>query len=98
MIHFSCDACGKEISSNDQRYLVKMETHPAHDPAEITDDDLDDDHLEQVAEALRDLEDCDDIEDPRKSFRFDLCCDCHQKFVSNPLGKEHNSKLLFSKN
>lgn len=102
MIHFTCDLCGKEIRPQDQsRYVIKIETFAAQDPTQITEADLDEDNMEAVSEILRDMEDGEDeqdVEEPRKSYRFDLCPECHKRFARDPLGKEQNQKLSFSKN
>src|ERR1700733_11275682 len=46
MLHVTCDVCGKELrAGEDQRYVVKIEAFAAHDPSELTDADLDDDHM-----------------------------------------------------
>src|SRR5262245_14928238 len=102
MMHFSCDACGKELlAGEDDRYVVKIEAFPAQDPSQLTDADLDDDHMEAVSELLRDLEDMEaelTLPEPTKHLRYDLCAECHVRFVRDPLGKEHQHKMYFSKN
>jgi hypothetical protein len=102
MMHFSCDLCGKEIrSGDDQRFVIKIEAFAAQDPGQITEADLDEDHMEEVSQLLRDMEDGpedQDVEEACKNFRFDLCPDCHKRFVRDPLGKEQGQKLFFSKN
>ena len=102
MTHFSCDLCGKMIvPGDDQRYVVKIEASAAQDAGQITDADLDDDHMEEISQLLRDMEenlDEDEAVPPRKNFHFDLCPECHKRFVRDPLGKEHGHKLFFSKN
>jgi hypothetical protein len=102
MQHYTCDVCGKELHCDeDQRYVVKIEAFAAQDPAEITEADLDDDHMEAVSQLLQE-EDEQGLElelvDIRKNFRFDLCRECHRKFLRDPLGREHAQKFLFSKN
>src|SRR5947209_8157413 len=58
MLHFTCDLCGKELQLHeDHRYVVKIEVFAAHDPRELTEADLDDDHMEAVSELLREMED-----------------------------------------
>src|ERR1700746_513638 len=58
MQHFSCDLCGKELLPDvDRRYVVKIEVYAAHDPHELTDDDLSDDNLEALGELLQKIED-----------------------------------------
>ena len=102
MMHFSCDLCGKMIQpGDDQRYVVRIEAYPAQDPPLITDADLEDDHMEEVSQLLRNMEDDDNPDandEAAKAFRFDLCPECHKRFVRDPLGKEQVHKLFFSKN
>ena len=65
MLHVTCDLCGKELRpGDDQRYVVKVEVFPTHDPAEITEEDLDEDHMEAVSQLLREMEegDADDVD------------------------------------
>lgn len=99
MLHFSCDLCGQDL--DDQRYVVKMELFPAFDPNAITEDDLDTDNLEEVADLIHEMELTGetDLEDGNaKSFRFDLCPTCHAKFTKDPLGRDALRRLDFSKN
>jgi hypothetical protein len=103
MLHVTCDLCGKLLSpGEDQRYVVKLEVFAAHDPAKITEADLDDDHMEAVSELLREMEenpDNSDLTEPvYKNFRYDLCPECHKKFLRDPLGKDMAQKFHFSKN
>jgi hypothetical protein len=80
---------------------VKIEVFAGHDPAKITEADLDDDHLEAISEILRDedeMEDPDIAEPAYKNFRYDLCPECHKRFLRDPLGKDAAQKFDFSKN
>ena len=96
MVHFTCDVCGKELG-DDRRFVVRIEAFTAYDPAEITEADLDEDHLEAVSQLLRDMED-EDLSVPQssQSFRYDLCPECHERFIRDPLGKDQLHKLFFS--
>jgi len=99
MLHFSCDLCGQDL--DDHRYVVKMELFPAFDPSAITEDDLDADNLEDVADLLNEMEITGDteLEDASsKAFRFDMCPACHAKFSQDPLGRDALRRLNFSKN
>jgi hypothetical protein len=102
MQHFTCDLCGKEIRPGDApRYVLKIEVYAARDPAELTEEDLDDDHLEAVGQLIRDMEEgleSPELDDPRKKFRFDLCPSCRKKYVRDPLSKEIAQKFDFSEN
>lgn len=104
MLHVTCDLCGKELCpGQDERFVVKVEVFAAHDPAKITEADLDDDHMEAVSELLREMEDNEhedaDLSQPvYRNFRYDLCPECHRRFLRDPLGKETAQKFDFSKN
>ena len=56
MLHVTCDHCGKQMRAGEDRYVVKIEVFAAHDPAEITEADLEEDHMEAVSELLREME------------------------------------------
>lgn len=98
MLHFSCDLCGQPLE--DRRYVVRMEIFPAFDADDITEADLDADHLQEVAEEIHEMEingvELDD--DHAKSFRFDLCPRCHARYAKDPLGREALRRLNFSEN
>ena len=102
MLHFSCDLCGKELLvEEDLRYVAKIEVYAAYDPLEITEEDLEEDHMEEIGELIKQLENMDEqeLEDQvYKSFRFDLCPDCHKKFLKDPLSREAARSIDFSKN
>jgi hypothetical protein len=102
MMHFSCDLCGKDMTPDgSERYVLKMEAFAATDPTELTDDDLETDHVEEMARMLCEMEQAD--EEPElpptcKKMRFDLCPVCFRKFVNDPLGRETAAKFDFSPN
>ena len=98
MLHFSCDLCGQPL--DDRRFVVRMEIFPAFDPDEITEADLDADHLQEVAQEIHDMEIAGvELEAGNaKSFRFDLCPRCHARYANDPLGREALRRLNFSEN
>ena len=102
MIHFTCDLCGKAMHRDeDVRHVVKIEVYAAYDPLEITEEDLDQDHMEEIGHILSQMEDMDphELEDEvYKGFRFDLCSSCHKKFLKDPLGRELTRRFNFSEN
>jgi hypothetical protein len=101
MIRVTCDLCGKELQSgSDHSYVVKIEVFPLRDPGELTEADLDEDHLEAVSQMLRDSDEttCPSPEALEKKFRYDLCPECHAKFVRDPLSRESAPTLDFSEN
>ena len=103
MIHYTCDRCKRVLDpAEDLRYVVKMEVNAVMEPVDAEQNDDDRDHLLEVHEIL---ERADDEEDPCVSDhvfrrrRYDLCPECHQKFMKNPLGREqHAAQLGFSQN
>ena len=101
MLHITCDLCGKELQAGEDHYIVKIDVFAAHEPAGITEADLDEDHMEAVSELLRDIEENEgevEVAPSSKNFRYDLCSECHGRFVRDPLGKEAAQKFHFSKN
>jgi hypothetical protein len=104
MVHVTCDLCGKEIRpGDDHRFVVKIEVFSAQDPAQITEADLDEDHMEAVSQLLRAMEEegpdaPDALEPAQRTFRYDLCPGCRSRFVRDPLGKEAAQKFHFSEN
>ena len=101
MLHYSCDNCGKDLTPGVvARYVVKVEAFAATDPAELTDADLDTDHVEAMAELLSEIEDGEAAPEPvpaRKAMQFDLCPGCYRKYLADPLGKDV-MKFDFSEN
>lgn len=103
MIHYSCDRCGRPIDPSEEiRYIVRLEIEAVMEPVdgEAVDDD-DRDHLMELHEIL---DSADDLANPligdgvydRK--RYDLCPECHRKFVKDPVGREAVRQLDFSQN
>ena len=102
MVHFTCDVCGKAISAvEDLRYVVKIEVYAASDPLELTEADLEKDHMEQISQLIKHIEETkpEDFEDQvYKSFRFDLCPACQKKYLKDPLSRDARRHLKFSEN
>ena len=102
MVHVTCDLCGKELRvQEDQRYVVKIEVYAAHDPHGISEDDLDEDHMEAVSQLLQDDEEgvLDEPEEPaRQTRRYDLCPLCRKRYLKDPLNREASLHFDFSEN
>lgn len=103
MLHITCDMCGKCLQpGEDLHYVVKIEAFANHDPLEITEADLEADHLESISQMIHEMEDNPDeceLAEPNQKFRYDLCSHCHGEFVRAPLGNVPTvNKLKFSKN
>lgn len=100
MVHFTCDLCGRNLpASGEPRYVVKIEAYAGFDPNQITEDDLDEDHMEAIAELLQAEEGLStELAPVRKAYRFDLCPGCHAKYTNDPLGRDLARLFDFSKN
>lgn len=100
MVHYTCDMCGKPLQAEeDIRYVVKIEVYTACDAME-----MDDEMCEELEEM--DENDNDDDDDPLdmlengeyKTFRFDLCTKCHEKYLQDPLFIKSWNRTRFSQN
>ena len=102
MVHFTCDLCGKDLTASEEaRYVVKIAAYAGFDPNEITEEDLDEDHLEAVSKLLQRDESLSSDEldaEGYKGFRFDLCPSCHRRFIKDPLNRDLLRTLDFSEN
>lgn len=101
MIHYTCDGCKRKIDSADEiRYIVRLEVYAALDPLQDEADD-DRDHLQEIQEVLERMDDSIEAEVCNEVYhqnRFDLCCECRQRFVQDPLGRPMTIPLGFSQN
>lgn len=101
MVHFTCDLCGKDLTaSGAPRYVVKIAAYAGYDPTHISEEDLDEDHMEAISDLLQ-REDChaEDADAPLyKGFRYDLCPACHDRFIKDPLNRDLLRMLNFSEN
>lgn len=102
MMHITCDGCGKELRPEAEHYfVVKVEVFAAGAPAELTEADLDEDHMEAFGEMLREMEESsasDPVPPACQQLRYDLCAACRQRYLRDPLGKEAAQKFDFSEN
>ena len=102
MIHYTCDRCKRTLDpTEDLRFVVKMEVCAAMEPVDSQPIEDDRDHLLEVHEIL---ERCEDEQDAclsdhiYRKRRYDLCPECHRKFIKNPLAREHATQFGFSQN
>ena len=100
MIHFSCDCCKRPLDPNrDLRYVVRMEIYAAIDDDEECEGDRD--HLQEIQDILEGLDDGEESDlagDVYQQLRFDLCTDCRQRFLRDPMGRKPATQFDFSKN
>ena len=99
MLHFTCDGCGKPV--DEERFVARIEVYPAFDPDQITEDDLDADHLAEMSEMLENIdltEETLETDSGTRQLRLDLCSECRKRFLADPLGLESKRRLNFSEN
>lgn len=94
--------CGKPLHSDkDVRYVVKVEVYSIYkdEDGDFDEDEFDDefdefeDHDDEIDAEMEELEDAE-----YKTFRFDLCSECHGKYLQNPLFIKGIRKTRFSEN
>jgi hypothetical protein len=97
MLHFSCDLCGREMGSDEDRHVVTIQVYAARSAAELTEADLDADNLEAVAEQLEEGEA--EPQPTTREYRYDLCPQCRKRYERAPLAAvQAAQKFDFSEN
>ena len=100
MITFVCDRCQKKIDSKQElRFVVSVEVEAAMDFDE--EDRPDREYINELQELLESLDtvDCAEISDKayqKKS--YDLCEQCCQEYLKNPLAIEQVAPMGYSNN
>jgi hypothetical protein len=88
------------LGSNELRYVVRLEVHAAMD-ADLDEESEDRDYLLELHEILERSEELEDEvvgDEIYQRQRHDLCRNCFEKFVRDPLGCDPAKQLNFSKN
>ncbi len=91
VIRYRCDGCQHDLQRDgSNHFIVRIEAFAAAGTLEFTEKDLQRDHRSEMETIIRDLA-CtspDEIEDQvYRSFRYDLCPECHRVFLKNPLAR-----------
>ena len=100
MIHYSCDLCGKDLPADSPRFVVRIEVFAAAEP-DVADPDLLDKPDQVIQEMLAKMEQMSlkEIEDGNyRIFRYDLCRQCHLKYLDNPLSSTTRLRQMHSNN
>lgn len=101
MIHYSCDRCRRTIEPAEElRYSVNIKIEVNLDTLNFESEE-DRDHLTELNEILERLDESERQEICQSAYRtrkFDLCPECHRKYIQNPLAIDNAVKLGFSQN
>ena len=101
MLHYTCDSCKRLIDTERElRYVVRVEVYAALDPM-VDEAEDEHDHLQEIQDIIERLDDADDeqiSDDVYQQKRFDLCSECRNRYVKNPLGRVAMQELGFSQN
>ena len=86
--HLTCDHCGEGLLHDGEvRYRVRIEVKSAYDVMELTEDDLNADHGEEMRRILARLSgrDPESLEDQvYKLIELDLCATCQKGYIRDP--------------
>lgn len=99
MIQYSCDQCGRVIGV--QRYSVNIEVRLHQSDEMLTEADLDQDHLQSIAEEISLMDSTSEFQLPEptvKTVKLDLCATCTRRFEKDPLGRETRKRFNISPN
>lgn len=99
MIHYTCDLCGCSLGK--ERFEAKIEVAPVFDEEELTAEDLEDDHLQKIANELSELETTADFEleeTGAKKVQLDFCASCAKRFLKSPVTPIAPPRVTFSNN
>jgi hypothetical protein len=89
MITHLCDRCGRPMDAKDTRYVARIQVVAASDPLEISAEDLQVDHSNEIDHLLRQCAGMTEeelMQDVFVEFKFDLCRKCQRAYIANPLG------------
>lgn len=102
MIHYSCDRCQRLIETEDEiRYVVRLEIQAQMGDDVFANKDEENDHLLEIHEIIeRQIDEQGSAvgDEVYRRKRFDLCSQCHQAYLQNPLGLDVSKPVGFSQN
>ena len=78
-----CDNCGKALQKDAILYHIRIEILASPEPPDISEEDLEEDHLEklnQLVEAMEDLDPQEALDEVYEVYQFNLCPPCRDDF------------------
>ena len=99
MIKYVCDMCGKPLLENeDVRYVVRIDVYATRDTCDYPESYDDMDAVDDMFDAM-DAPEAPSAEDESyTTFRFDLCPECHRRYLEDPLAMPRKRRIGFSDN
>lgn len=89
MIRYRCDGCGLDLERDgSNHYILKMEAYAAAGRLDFSREEVERDHEAEMKRLIAELEkrSPDELEDQvYRNLRFDLCPECHRRFLLSPL-------------
>lgn len=89
MIRYRCDGCGLDLERDgSNHYILKMEAYAAAGRLDFSREEVERDHEAEMKRLIAELEkrSPDELEDQvYRNMRFDLCPECHRRFLLSPL-------------
>jgi len=101
MIHVSCDRCKRMIETGcEQRFVVRIEVDQVLEPTTTDQSDEDRDYLRELDQAIEamDLDDGFGGHDEPLRRTYDLCAECLERFLRDPLATESTVHFGYSHN
>lgn len=96
MVHYTCDVCGRSIGPADTaryRVYVEIEEHPIDEEEPEYEDQYEQFDLAQEEQPEQPTED-----QLFRFFKFDLCPECIENYVREPLPKSVRNRAFFNEN
>ncbi|MFM1801639.1 MAG: hypothetical protein RJA81_991 [Planctomycetota bacterium] len=93
-----CEVCGRSLGcQSEPRFIINLNVSQVSDLYDPVLPDQDTDPIDMMQHLI---ESCCDYgpEHQQNSRKFDLCCKCYEKFITDPFGKNSFRSVRFSSN
>ena len=103
MIHYTCDRCHRTIDADvEMRYSLDVQINPVGESDREYAIDPDADHLLELHEMLEQMDEAEEVQGSSICHcgqqHFDLCRDCFNAYMRNPLARDFPVSIGFSEN
>ncbi|TWT39437.1 hypothetical protein [Blastopirellula retiformator] len=103
MSQYTCHCCQQVFDkATDPCFIVRLTAFLEIEPQldEYDREDTDHDHLATISDALEKVQSLDDptLHEDQLERNFQLCRDCYQRFMADPITRDPASSITFSAN